>query len=410
MPPSPPTFNATTLSPTDILPAQWAFETLKIDDKQVKNAPPPPSKPVASKPRPTVEELKRSPSFWYGPDIAKRPQDWTRYLTSDEVAEIRSAIDFAKKKYSHLSIEEIIPIIRKEDFPLPKFAGEIEKIYQKVVNGNGFFLLEGLPVREWSIPDISLAYFGIGSYIGEAVSQNAMGHILGHVKDVGGDASNPATRIYRTREKQFFHADACDIVGLLTLRTAKEGGLSSLASSYAVYYEILRQRPDLLAVLESDDNYWDRKNEVPPGKEKFFKGPVFNWFKGRLCSHNDPTFTHAAQRHPEVPRMSDVQKEAFDFLEKTCLRDDVRVDMELKEGDIQFVHNPHIFHARSRYVDHDKFEDRRHLLRLWLSNPRGIELPDSTFAEWYNGPVTVGKRRGGIYMDGMKIKAPLEAE
>lgn len=67
-----------------------------------------------------------------------------------------------------------------------------------------------------------------------------------------------------------------DVVALLCLRNAREGGLSSWASSISVYNEVLRRRPDLAHLL-AGPWFFDRKGEVPPGKKGFFEIPVFNF-------------------------------------------------------------------------------------------------------------------------------------
>ena len=44
--------------------------------------------------------------------------------------------------------------------------------------------------------------------------------------------------------------------------------------------------------------------------------------------------------------------------------------MEFEPGDMQFLKNAVIFHARTEYEDWDEPQQKRHLLRLWLTNPR----------------------------------------
>ncbi len=70
--------------------------------------------------------------------------------------------------------------------------------------------------------------------------------------------------------------------------------------------------------------------------------------------------------------------------------------------------NSQILHARTDYEDFPELDRKRHLLRLWLSTNEGWELPP-VFAEKY-GTVEQGKRRGGIYVPGMKLTVPFEAE
>ena len=70
-------------------------------------------------------------------------------------------------------------------------------------------------------------FCGIGTHLGSARSQNAAGHILGHVRDIGRKANDPKARIYQTAERQSFHTDSADVVALLCLQDAKEGGDSA---------------------------------------------------------------------------------------------------------------------------------------------------------------------------------------
>ena len=137
------------------------------------------------------------------------------------------------------------------------------------MNGRGFALIRGLPVEDWSIEQSAKAYFGIGTYFGSARSQNASGHVLGHVRDLGRDAVNdPSARIYQTTERQTFHTDSCDMVALLCLKTAKSGGESALVSSMTIYNEMYEQRPDLLELLfqpllqTGEEKYLPVKNRI----------------------------------------------------------------------------------------------------------------------------------------------------
>src|SRR4030095_4981381 len=106
-------------------------------------------------------------------------------------------------------------------------------------------------------------FFGVGAHLGSARSQNADGHLLGHVRDVGADSRDPNVRIYQTRERQTFHTDSADVVGLLCLNEARQGGDSLLVSAVTIYNVFSRDRPDLLACL-FEDMATDRRGEVAP--------------------------------------------------------------------------------------------------------------------------------------------------
>ena len=92
----------------------------------------------------------------------------------------------------------------------------------------------------------AIAFMGLGAHLGVPRSQNAKGHLLGHVKDLGLDVTDPNVRYYQTHRKLEYHTDSIDIVGLLCLHTAKRGGESFVVSSMTVYNELLARRPDLL--------------------------------------------------------------------------------------------------------------------------------------------------------------------
>jgi len=167
---------------------------------------------------------------------------------------------------------------------------------------------------------------------------------------------------------------------------------------------MLKKRPDLLEELIKN-LCWDRKGEIPEGKKAYWMQPVFDFAAGLVnCIYDRSYFTY---RFEEIGPLTAHQTEALDFFESISASDELRLDMELKRGDMQFLHNHTILHSRTAYVDHEEWEFRRHLLRLWLSAPNGRPLP-AIYAERY-GNIEVGKKRGGIIVPGVKLCAPLDA-
>jgi len=328
-----------------------------------------------------------------------QPESWTHVLTEEHIRELESAVDA-------LDGRDIITITQ-DQFPLPTLGPLLDSICQEVVHGRGFALVRGLPVQRWSLAQSAAAYFGMGTYIGDAVSQNAKGHVLGHVKDIGGDPHDPKTRIYTTSLAQPYHVDSCDVVGLLCLKKAKEGGHSNVVSSSTVYNEVLKRRPDLAKVLVSDF-LQDRKGEVPEGEEPWFRMPVFIQQGQHLVSWYDRTFITAAQkRFKHLPRLTPEQDEALDLVDSLCSDPALRIDMTLEPGDVQLLHNHQTWHARTEYHDWSDEARKRHLLRLWLSTANGWELPEQFRARY--GNIELGSRRGGISVPGQSLIAPLAA-
>jgi hypothetical protein len=340
------------------------------------------------------------PAAWRGPEL-QDSRDWIYELEATEQAELLAAAEH--------SASQKVPLtdIGQADFPLPSLGEVLLRLQDEVVNGRGFVVLRGLPIENLSRELIARLYLGIGAWIGEAVPQNAQGHILGHVKDLGNDPIDPTTRIYTTTYRHLFHTDSCDIVALLCLHPAKTGGASAISSSTAIYNEIARQRPDLAQVL-AQPFVVDRKGEIPAGKGPTYPMPICHHFGGYMTVMYPRDFIEVAQRRAETPRLTAQQIEAMDLVDALASSDEFRLQMDFRPGDVQFLHNHQILHARTSYEDHPEDHRKRHLLRLWLSVPTGRPLPP-VFAERY-GEIRVGKRRGGIVVPGAELTAPLEAE
>lgn len=347
--------------------------------------------PLPPKLPPPIE----GPSAWTGPAMATQ-DDWIYCLNAAELDEIDAAADAAADK-------PMIAVSRA-DFPLPTLGPVLDRLRGEVLRGRGFVLLRGLPTVKWPRARTALAYWGLGSYFGRPRSQNAQGHMLGHVRDLGFSTDDPNIRIYQTRERQNYHTDASDIVGLLCLHPARSGGLSALVSSMTIYNGMHRMAPDLLRAL-FDGYATDRRGEVPAGQKPYYMMPVYHWWQGNLsCVYSKPYILSAQAHHPDAPRLDRHHREALTLFDQLANDPRLNFTMRFEPGDIQFVHNHTVLHDRTAFEDFDAPEKKRHLLRLWLSAPDARPLPDS-FLEWY-GSTTVGDR-GGIFVPGTTLQAPL---
>jgi hypothetical protein len=349
----------------------------------------------------TTEAPIRAQHVWRGPELAGR-QDWLRPLTPAEVEALAQAV--ATCDATGLDIAAITPA----NFPAPGLQALIGEIRAAVLRGRGFILVRGLPVDRWTTRQSAIAYLGLGCHIGEPVSQNGKGHILGHVKDIGMDYNSPVHRGYQTAARLPYHTDSADVVGLLCLKPAKAGGLSSIASSAAIHNAMLERAPELVAEL-SRPVYRDRRGEVPEGAEPWYRLPVFNHMPGGgLVTSYVRSTMKKAQRFPEVPRLTPALEAACDMLDAMAESADFHLDMDFRPGDIQFLNNHWILHSRTEYEDFPEPERRRHLLRLWLACADGPPLP-AAFTEHVQGATAHG-RPAGIQVPGVALNAPLEAE
>jgi len=304
--------------------------------------------------------MNNSIAKWTGPQVwnsesFSSDKDWIVQLTERDIEEIHIAVN--------ASIQTNTPIgdLTRENFEFNHFGETLLQLQNELLHGKGFTLLRGLPA-------------------GDAVSQNAEGHLLGHVIDQRAVQSGE-TRIYQTNRAQPFHSDSCDIVGLLCLRQAKQGGESSIASSAAIHNHLLNVHPESLKQLYQSFQC-DRYGEIPEGKLPSYSVNVFNNIDEQLvCCGMDPDI-RSAQRLDEVDELTQAQLAALDNFQvsarENCLR------MSLQRGDIQLVNNLIAVHARESFVDHDDIDQRRYLIRLWLSAAKGRRLPDFLKERWGN--------------------------
>jgi hypothetical protein len=330
---------------------------------------------------------------WYGPALAARG-GWIETLAPSELGELAVAAEpwLARVERDPRALNRLAPA----DFSLPALAPRVARLRDTLLQGRGFAVLRGFPVARWGARLCAVAFYGLGVHIGRPRTQNAQGHLLGHVRDLGLRSDDPNVRIYQTHERQTFHTDSADVVGLLCLQTAKSGGLSALVSSVTLYNEMRERRPDLARRLFEPIGT-DRRGEVPPGAKPYFAIPVFNWYAGALSAIYQRQYIDSAQRFTDAPRLAPIHVEALNLFD--ALADDpaLHLTMALEPGDLQFVHNHNLLHDRTAFEDFPEPARRRHLLRLWLA-PEGARPLPPVFAERY-GSVVAGARGGVTLTD-----------
>jgi hypothetical protein len=326
----------------------------------------------------------------------KRKSEWIYTLSAAEIQELEHA--------AHQVIRKKVTIkhMNESSFVLPTLSTYLKKLRSQLISGIGFSVLRGLPIDTYNEVEMATIFYGIGTHIGNARSQNASGHLLGHVRNMGKDSRDPNVRLYQTSERQTFHTDSCDVVGLLCVQPARKGGLSLLVSADTVYNEMKKRRPDLCRLL-LEPIATDRRGEVPEGMLPYLLIPVFSYFEAKITPFYQRQYIESAQRFQDAPRLTPQHIEALDLFDELCNAPELHLSMMLEKGDMQFVYNHAMLHDRTGFIDHDELENRRHLLRLWLSVPGDRPLPE-IFASRF-GSVEVGNR-GGIDVPGPKRSIP----
>lgn len=338
------------------------------------------------------------PAAWTGADMAQS-DEWLIQLDEHAADEIWSAAVRAD------ALGHSLLALDRDDFELPTLTPRLAEIRRELLYGRGFCVLRGLTPDPANKRLTALAFWAVGMHLGdEALSQNAKGHALGHIQDIGQSRGNVLQRGPYSREGIPYHCDACDIVGLFCLHPARSGGASTVASSVAVFNALVDQRPELAAAL-MEPIYRDRRGEIPPGMDEWYAIPIFNLFEGWFSANMEPTYIGSAERFDEVPRKTDLQREAIEETQR--LAAELHLSMDFRQGDMQFINNHVIFHSRTGYEEFPEPERKRHLLRLWLKCRDGRPLPH-WFYDRHGRPGTVD-RPGGIVGHDTTLCAPLEA-
>jgi hypothetical protein len=317
----------------------------------------------------SLTEPVAHPSAWIGPEIARHEGSWIYRLGPDDLADVERAVRQCRAR--DLSVEQIT----RDQFPLPNFGARLQQLLREIQDGRGFALLRGLGDPRFDRDDLAIAYWGIGTHLGEPATQNADHHLLGHVRDEGrkfGAALD--ARGYHSNARLEFHVDGCEIVGLLCLHPAKAGGKSSLVSAVAVYNELLRRYPQHMPTLAHGYKYIKREAAFTTEPVSLHRLPVFGRVGDQVsCRFVRTKIEAASVKTGEALTAEEVA--ALDAFEEVARDPALRLDMDFQVGDIQLINNYTVLHARTEFEDWPEPERKRHLLRLWLTFRRLRPLP-----------------------------------
>jgi alpha-ketoglutarate-dependent taurine dioxygenase len=243
-------------------------------------------------------------------------------------------------------------------------AESLQPVRRALEQGRGFAIIEA---PNLSAPDATLLYWIVGQGLGRPFAQNVQGTMLYDVRDTGASLAEGARFSVTSYESSFhtdnsFGADVLDYVGLLCLQVAKSGGRSQVLSGYAVHNQLAAE-PDLLATL-----YRAFHVEHRGGEGKAVQVPIFQASGDELLVRYLRYWIEAGHAKVGEP-LTAAQVRALDALDACLNRPDLRVEFDLKPGDMYFINNRWTLHNRTAFEDHAEPERRRHLARLWLQKP-----------------------------------------
>jgi hypothetical protein len=309
---------------------------------------------------PVIRRRIDHPSAWRVSDF-KSPADYSVDLTPAMLADIDEAVQAIRRE--GLKLEDI----EKKHFPLTSMQGLIAEIRHQVHDGRGLIVVRRVPAEKYSKDEMGMIYWGIGTHLGRGLSQSVLGDRLGHVKDFSRE--DPLARAYRNKQELSPHTDLSDFVGLMSLRAARSGGVSRFASAITIHNIILAEHPDYLDRLYRG-YIWHRRGEERPGDSPVtpYRVPIYSQIDGKISMRYVRSYIEAGQAAVGAP-VDEYDKAVLDFVEATSKRPDVMLEFTLQPGEMYFLNNYTILHARTSFDDFEEEDRRRHLLRLWLDVP-----------------------------------------
>jgi len=357
------------------------------------------------------------PAAWKADELLANKW-WGYELPQSALAELDDALKHANS--ASLEWADDIPVnVSKANFPLKQMADIIGEMAEELENGAGAAMIANIPVEKYTIPELSVLYLGICSHLGHIVNQSSAGlrsksrgygMPLGHVKA----EMKGKTPLDGKQANNYFrlHTDRCDMISLLSVRTASKGGHGRLASAVAIHDEMVERAPDLVPLLyQPIERIWE-------GGEGVIALPIWNIEEstGKFTTQLSPSYIENAQYVNGVRRLSEGEIEAIDMVEEIGL--EIGHDFLQKPGPLTFMNNHLVYHGRTawKFAEADDAENVRDnvdngrlLLRAWVSPYNSRPLPDTPEYNEMWGAVAPGVPRGGLepaIKAGIKAKPP----
>jgi hypothetical protein len=322
------------------------------------------------------------PSAWTAAELGGR-EPLTYRFSAAELAAIDEALNRTRQRGVH---ELVSP-----EFGHPVLDALMPKVQDIVLNGRGLIILSGIERGRYTDEELERIYWGLGTHLGIGVVQSVYGDMMGYVE---ANENDPYARAYRSTDELRYHCDTQELVGLMCLQTAPEGGLSLIASTLAIHNEIFRRRPDLLDALY--EGYYLAPSELQHSERPVtdVKTPIYCYRDGLVsCTYGAAFITRAAAVRGEElpPKLADAMRLFTQIASDPAFH----LSFHLQPGEIMLWQNFTNVHSRTEFKNSDT--QKRKLLRLWLkpNHPRPVDPRFFSRAEaylwYYHEQAKVGK-------------------
>ena len=285
-------------------------------------------------------------------------------LTPDALTEIHQALEFARA--NGLTVNTV----EQEDFRIPAFARDVGTLRDRLDTGRGFAVIQGLDPEAISESDAEIVAWGLCNYLGRPIRQG-INHDrrLFTVADKGAANTDP-TRIGASPERSRKHSDnGCleprppNYLGLFCVRSAAEGGDSTIISARTIYDTVARERPDILPLLFKTYHFRAPQAHVWPSRGATVQKPIFDTNSGELRIHYARVMIEPGMEMAGTP-LSEDERAALDYLDEVVERPDLNFRHVLQPGQMLVLNNRVLLHGREAFPPGTS--GGRTLKRLWM--------------------------------------------
>jgi len=290
------------------------------------------------------------------------PANWLVPLPDEAAAELTAAV--GALRCDPLPLLLLAPT----HFALPACREVMARVGEKLRHGVGLAVVDRVPVERFSEDENRAVYWLLGSLLGQPVAQKWDGTMVYDVRDTGKTLEYGVRRSVTNLELQF-HTDAPwlslppELVGLLCLHPAREGGVSRFVSLVSVHNELRRRHPDLLPRLYRPFP-WDRQAEHAPDDAKVSRQSVFEYDGRELRARWNDVLILNGEALAGTP-LDPEGREAVAAMRAIADAPELSIEFTIEQGQIQYLNNRHFAHSRTAFKDAAESHAKRHLVRLW---------------------------------------------
>jgi len=297
---------------------------------------------------------------WYRHSLA--PSDWLVPLPDAAVTELEEVVHKLKR--------DPLPtlLLSPTHFSLTHCRDVMAYVSRQLRDGIGLAVIDKLPVERFSVDENQALGWLLGSLLGRLVAQKWDGTMVYDVRDTGKALEYGVRRSVTNLDLQF-HTDAPwlalppELVGLVCLSPAQEGGVSRFVSLVTVHEELKRRHPGLVRRL-FEPVPWDRQAEHASDDGKVSRQPIFEQTaRGLRCRYNQSLVENAEGL--TGTRLDDEAREALRAMRGITDSPELCVEFRIEKGQIQYLNNRLFAHSRTPFRDSDVPGQQRHLIRLW---------------------------------------------